>query len=82
MSAPTPVQIALLKHFAGGIPDRMPYGDKNRYRAARQWACRRGLLENTGRTAGIANTVGGVQWLYTLTPAGRRVLDAHNKDDC
>jgi hypothetical protein len=70
MKPPTPDQLALVRYFADGKPCTMPY----RYRPARQWVTRRGFIENTRVTNGIASTVGGVQWLYRITPAGRALL--------
>ena len=70
MIAPTPKQLDLLRYFSDGKPRTMLY----RYRPLREWARRRGYVENTGITAGIGTTVGGVQWLYQITPRGRAFL--------
>lgn len=53
------------------------HGDRSLYAADRkagQQCRRKGWIENTGRTNGIANTIGGVQWQFRITELGRRVL--------
>lgn len=68
----TPEQKALLVAFADGHRASIPYA----HRKEARWAKRKGFLTNTLRTAGIANTRGGPQWLYVISDRGLAALEA------
>lgn len=66
----TDQQKKLLRYFMDGRAASVP----PQLRPELRWAMRRGYMENTRRTTGIANTRGGVQWRYQITDAGRTAL--------